>query len=98
MDVVWLEASKKGSRCYAYATRAGGDWKFDLHVGKAGNAPCFGWDVPPVYLPISTVFPDVYLKCKRIRLGEIDECTVMNSKMLDQVTGRHFRSNPISSA
>jgi hypothetical protein len=58
---------------YAYATRVDGDWIFDTHVGKIGGIPCFGWDVPHVFVPMSAIFASVYLKCKRVRVGNIDE-------------------------
>jgi hypothetical protein len=58
---------------YAYATHAGGEWQFDVHMEKTGGAPCFGWDVPHVYVPMSTIFSPVYLECKRLRVGDVDE-------------------------
>jgi hypothetical protein len=57
---------------YAYATRSGGEWVFDLHLGKAGEAPRFGWDVPHVYVPMSAVFITVYMACKKIVDASVD--------------------------
>ena len=42
---------------YAYATRSGGNWEFDMHVEglgieKPGEPPCFGWKVPHIFVPV----------------------------------------------
>ena len=55
---------------YAYATRSGGKWRFDMHIetkntGKP-NEPCFGWDVPHIYVPVGKIFSVVYDDCKKL--------------------------------
>jgi hypothetical protein len=55
---------------YAYATRAGGKWRFDMHIettntGKP-NEPCFGWGVPHIYVPVGEIFTAVYNDCKKV--------------------------------
>jgi hypothetical protein len=56
---------------YAYATRAGGKWQFDMHVENPGvekpsEPPCFGWDVPHIYVPVGKIFSAVYNDCKKL--------------------------------
>jgi DNA-binding transcriptional MerR regulator len=56
---------------YAYATRAGGKWDFDMHIEKSGvdkpsESPCFGWDVPHIYVPVGKIFSAVYDDCKKL--------------------------------
>ena len=52
---------------YAYATRIDGKWKFDMHIGKRANRPCFGWEHPHVFVPMSEIFGSVYVECKKFR-------------------------------
>jgi hypothetical protein len=56
---------------YAYATRAGGKWRFEMHienpgVDKPNETPCFGWDVPHIYVPVGKIFKAVYDDCKKL--------------------------------
>jgi hypothetical protein len=56
---------------YAYAVRLGGEWEFDMHVENSGTEkptepPCFGWDVPHIYVPIGEIFIAVYNDCKKL--------------------------------
>ena len=41
-------------------------WLFDIHLGEKGAIPCFGLQVPHVYVPISEIFISVYNDCKKI--------------------------------
>jgi hypothetical protein len=63
---------------YAYATRAGGEWRFDMHIettdkGKPNEPPCFGWDVPHIYVPVGKIFSAVYDDCKKLLGITMDE-------------------------
>ena len=49
---------------YGYATRVGREWALDMQLGEPGAPPCFGWDVPHLFVPMSSLFADVYGKCK----------------------------------
>jgi hypothetical protein len=60
---------------YLYAGRPNLKWQFDMHVGNLGEPPCFGWNVPHIYVPISEIFIAVYAECKRM-LGLPDQSTV----------------------
>jgi hypothetical protein len=51
---------------YAYAARSADRWLFDMHLGEKGAIPCFGLQVPHVYVPISEIFISVYNECKKI--------------------------------
>jgi hypothetical protein len=51
---------------YAYAARSADRWLFDIHLGEKGAIPCFGFQVPHVYVPISEIFISVYNECKKI--------------------------------
>jgi hypothetical protein len=51
---------------YAYATRIDGKWKFDMHIGKRANRPCFGWEHPHVFVPMSEIFGSVYVECRKL--------------------------------
>ncbi len=51
---------------YAYASRSGEEWLFDMHFVNRGEPPCFGENVPHVFIPVSDVFAYVYTKCKKI--------------------------------
>ena len=51
---------------YAYATRQGGQWRIDMHVGRQAEPPLFGWDVPHIYIPVSEIFAFVYTGCKKL--------------------------------
>jgi hypothetical protein len=57
---------------YAYATRAGGKWRFDMHIettedkSKPNEPPRFGWDVPHIYVPVGKIFSAVYDDCKKL--------------------------------
>ena len=51
---------------YAYAARSADRWLFDIHLGEKGAKPCFGLQVPHVYVPISEIFISVYNDCKKI--------------------------------
>ena len=42
-----------------------------MHLGEKGAIPCFGLQVPHVYVPISEIFISVYNECKKI-LGVTD--------------------------
>ena len=37
-----------------------------MHLGEKGAIPCFGLQVPHVYVPISEIFISVYNECKKI--------------------------------
>jgi hypothetical protein len=49
---------------YIYVTRPRERWEFDMHVGELGEPPCFGWQLPHIYLPASEIFVGIYAKCK----------------------------------
>ena len=51
---------------YVYAARIDGKWKFDMHIGKRGKRPCFGWEHPHVFVPMAEIFGSVYVECKKI--------------------------------
>ena len=51
---------------YAYAARSADRWLFDMHLGEKGAIPCFGLQVPHLYVPISEIFISVYKECKKI--------------------------------
>jgi hypothetical protein len=56
---------------YAYVTRQKGDWRYDMHVENPGTEkprepPCFGWDVPHIYVPVGEIFAAVYNDCKEL--------------------------------
>ena len=51
---------------YAYVARSADRWLFDIHLGEKGAIPCFGFQVPHVYVPISEIFISVYNECKKI--------------------------------
>ena len=51
---------------YAYAARSADGWLFDIHLGEKGANPCFGLQVPHLYVPISEIFMSVYNDCKKI--------------------------------
>jgi len=63
--------TKQPINIYAYATRSADRWLFDMHFGEKGAIPCFGLQVPHVYVPISEIFISVYNECKKI-LGVTD--------------------------
>jgi hypothetical protein len=60
---------------YAYAARSADRWLFDMHLGEKGAIPCFGLQVPHVYVPISELFISVYNDCKKILGGTQDSQT-----------------------
>lgn len=68
----WMWATARGLErgqpfpVYAYAARVENKWRFDMHVGKVGEPPCFGWQVPHIYLPMSEIFMSVYTACKKM--------------------------------
>jgi hypothetical protein len=68
----WMWACARSSErgkllnIYAYASRNAGHWEFDMHVGVAGEAPCFGWERPHLFVPISLLFQRTYEKCKQL--------------------------------
>jgi hypothetical protein len=67
----------KPAHIYAYATRSGGKWEFEMHikgpgVEKPNEPPCFGWKVPHIYVPVSEIFIAVYNDCKKL-LGITDQ-------------------------
>ena len=37
-----------------------------MHLGEKSAIPCFGLQVPHVYVPISEIFISVYNECKKI--------------------------------
>jgi len=57
---------------YAYATRSGAEWLFDMHIGENGKIPSFGWKVAHVRVPIAEIFIAVYVECKKM-LGLMDK-------------------------
>jgi hypothetical protein len=57
---------------YLYACRPNKKWQFDMHVGNPGEPPCFGWNVPHIYVPMSDIFIAVYTECKKV-LGISDQ-------------------------
>lgn len=65
----------KPFRIYSYATYVDGKLLFDTHVGEHRREPCFGLDVPHLYIPIWRIFETVYVDCKRL-LGIKDQTTV----------------------
>ena len=73
----WMWACARNSEqghpinMFAYATRSKGKSLFDMHFGETGIAPCFGWQVPHVFIPISEIFIVAYLECKKI-LGTME--------------------------
>ena len=60
---------------YAYAARSADRWLFDMHLGEKGAIPCFGLQVPHLYVPISEIFISVYKECKKILGGTQDSQT-----------------------
>lgn len=67
----------KPAHIYAYATRSGGKWEFDMHIEgpgieKPNEPPCFGWQVPHIFVPVGEIFVAVYNDCKRT-LGISDQ-------------------------
>ena len=55
---------------YAYAARLDDEWQFDMHIQNPGIAspsepPCFGWQVPHIFVPVGEIFVAVYNDCKR---------------------------------
>jgi hypothetical protein len=58
--------TKQPINIYAYAARSADRWLFDMHLGEKGAIPCFGLQVPHVYVPISKIFISVYIECKKI--------------------------------
>jgi len=59
----------KSQTVYAYAARRNGKWQLDVHVGRHGAEPCFGWAKPHLFVPMSELFTDAYVKCKAV-LGQ----------------------------
>jgi hypothetical protein len=61
-------AYERGKRLhvYLYASRPNLKWQFDMHVGELGEPPCFGWEMPHLYLPVSDIFITVYTACKKL--------------------------------
>ena len=56
---------------YAYATRFDDEWQFDMHIENPGvekpdEPPCFGWNVPHIYVPVGEIFIAVYNDCKKL--------------------------------
>jgi hypothetical protein len=58
---------------YAYATFAKGQWLLDMHVGEEYKPPHFGLEKlrselerPFVFIPMSSIFKDVYIECKKL--------------------------------
>ena len=68
----WMWACARGIErgkplvVYGYAARIEDEWVFDMHVGAPGAEPCFGWDVPHVFVPMSSLFAEAYGKCKAL--------------------------------
>ena len=58
--------TKQPINIYAYAARSADKWLFDMHLGEKGAIPCFGLQVPHVYVPISEIFISVYNDYKKI--------------------------------
>jgi hypothetical protein len=61
----------KPAHIYAYATRSGGKWEFEMHiegtgVEKPNEPPCFGWKVPHIYVPVGEIFLLTYTDCKKL--------------------------------
>ncbi len=64
---------------YAYAARLDDEWQFDMHLENYGiespsEPPCFGWNVPHIYVPAGQIFIAVYNDCKKL-LGIVDKTT-----------------------
>jgi hypothetical protein len=57
---------------YAYATRSDDQWLFDMHFVTPGEPPCFGLDLPHIFIPVSDVFEFVYSECKKLLGIEMD--------------------------
>jgi hypothetical protein len=51
---------------YAYANRHGGEWRLDMHFGALGATPCFGWNVPNIFIPVGDIFAEAYRKCREL--------------------------------
>ena len=61
---------------YAYATRSeDGGWLLDMHLFDYGEEPSFSWDVPHIFVPMSQLYLDVYVECKKI-LGRSEETAI----------------------
>ena len=66
----WMWATARGIEkgkpevIYAYAMRIESKWRFDMHKGKRGEVPCFGWEHPHIFVPMSEIFTSVYAECK----------------------------------
>jgi hypothetical protein len=72
-----LEAGKP-AHIYAYANRSDGKWQFDMHIENPGlqttlahraspsEPPCFGWQVPNIFVPVGEIFIAVYNDCKKL--------------------------------
>jgi hypothetical protein len=58
--------TKQPINIYAYAARSADRWLLDMHSGEKGAFPCFGLEVPHVYVPVSKIFISVYNECKKI--------------------------------
>lgn len=68
----WMWACTRGIErgkplvVYGYASQVKGKWAFDMHIGAPGAEPCFGWDAPHVFVPMSSLFAEAYGKCKEL--------------------------------
>jgi hypothetical protein len=56
---------------YAYAARQKSGWELDMYIENPGvvkpsQPPCFGWDVPHIYLPVSAIFTTLYSDSKKV--------------------------------
>jgi hypothetical protein len=64
---------------YAYTAPSEGKWLFDVHIENPdvehpSEPPCFGWNVPHIYVPVGEIFIAVYNDCKKL-LGLTDQTT-----------------------
>jgi hypothetical protein len=56
---------------YAFVAPIKNKWQFDMHIENAGvespsEPPCFGWDAPLIFVPVSEIFISVYNDCKKM--------------------------------
>lgn len=49
-----------------YGTFSKGKWLLDAHVGEDRHEPCFGREVPHLFIPMWRTFSEVYVDCKKL--------------------------------
>lgn len=59
------EAGKQ-FKVYGYTAFRKGEWLFDMHVGDTLAQPCFGTEIPHIFVPMSDIFSVVYRECKKL--------------------------------